>query len=457
MSQHEFYQVTQIQPFDKVLCLSEKVFSYNDLLKKWNCSKGRYKDDSQRIQTFINFNKKAFDFMGIDASIEEENNISRLRIKTSNYTGAIPLLSPATGKPCGDLIVKPRYGENIADLVMSLKDIITPEYCPNLILCSEIVSNPPIYFECFNYLVKFQEAINCNWRKFTSVTEIQKRPSSSTNWGKYSVTSANPQRAFEYENRRNILSFSHEEWQYLTYVLKLAILEIEDSRTPFQLRSKYLESISKLNRYLNTHPHKEIKELFIHSSDPNTIKALKEIGNRILSVKTSILRAWRLDFADFFEKYIQYVFSQTCINIGATTYNNKRYSIHGNRPAWCLKYLEPDLLVRKGERIITIDAKYKAHMYNSAPSEVLKESFRNDLHQVIAYSAFTGENEKFVFLVYPDDKFTKREMNINSNLSSAGTKIMLIGVPVDFNKLTDTKSQLLELLKESFQLRSNGN
>ena len=105
--------------------------------------------------------------------------------------------------------------------------------------------------------------------------------------------------------------------------------------------------------------------LTIHISDPPVIKELKALGNIILSDNASNQKAWRLDFAEFFERYVQYLVHTVALRKGAHDLANPKYSISGSGlPKWSLRYLEPDIVLHKDRFQYVIDAKYKSHIYN---------------------------------------------------------------------------------------------
>ena len=140
---------------------------------------------------------------------------------------------------------------------------------------------------------------------------------------------------------------------------------------------------------------KMVKSIPVHMADPIIIKGLKETANRILSHQNSSHYAWRIDFAEFFERYIQFMIADVARSKGARLTKNPKYSVSGNKPDWSLNYLEPDIVVDRGDVQYIIDAKYKSHMYNLRNhGDDLKEAFRHDLHQVLAYSSFGKSTRK---------------------------------------------------------------
>jgi 5-methylcytosine-specific restriction endonuclease McrBC regulatory subunit McrC len=176
---------------------------------------------------------------------------------------------------------------------------------------------------------------------------------------------------------------------------------------------------------------------------------LKEIGNTILDGENNDSIAWRLDYSNFFEKYVQYLLSNVVRKTGASIHNNQHFPIRSNhRPKWSLAYLEPDIILQKDNIQYAIDAKYKSHIFNwNEASDTLKDDFRRDFHQVLAYSSFSKAEHKNVALVYPFNDFAVHRMSITSPLNSTGTDILMIGVPISRSMVGETIEKLSAVIR----------
>ena len=183
-------------------------------------------------------------------------------------------------------------------------------------------------------------------------------------------------------------------------------------------------------------------------SDPMIIKKMKKIGIAILNSKSNQQIAWRMDYAEFFERFVQYLFSNVAERKNAIIYNNVHYHVTARKlPSWGLSYLEPDLLIRKDETEYVVDAKYKSHLYNfDNDSKDLKDTFRHDLHQVLAYSAFNSMKNKRVVLAYPFNDFALHNMQIRSNISSTTIDVYLVGIPIERSKIDLTETGIKRLM-----------
>lgn len=428
-----------------VSVLQVHTFSFSALNEIWKEDK-RYPETS--IHRFLALNSEAFKFLDLLATAEyADGGEFVLRITTSKYIGCIPLLSPKTGLPFGNLIITGRFGEDVSELISVLGDYVEPKFHEKITLAKGSYIKPPLYFECQNYIDHYIEAKKYKWRKFENIERIQPQPNHSTRWDKYALNSYDPRNTFKYPNSCNVLTKNHREWAELNYVLNLCIEEVLSSRVPLRSRMAYMSKISNLVDSYDKRTLPVVSEVKIHMSDPIIIKSLKIIANRVLQNDSSSNKAWRLDFSEFFERYVQFIFKEVARSKGARIICNPHFPVYGQRTAWALKYIEPDIVIDKSDVQYIVDAKYKSHIYQiNGDGEHLRETFREDFHQVLAYSSFGGNRKKHVMLVYPSDYFVSRELEVVSGINSYSSKIFLVGIPLKKSDLDETKRNLASLI-----------
>lgn len=434
-----------IQTSIPIPVLSTKSVSFGELNPFW-ASDRRYGE--QAIQNFINRNEKIFEYLDVHADgFYDDYGKYELRLTTHKYVGCAPLFSPSSGKPFGNLIIEGRFGEDISELLSLLGDILPPEFNEKYRLCNAGKINPPLYFECQKFIDKYIEAKKQKWRKFTNIETIQPVPTSATRWDKYAMTSIYPENIFKYPNKRNVLSTNHSEWKSLTYVLDLCIQEINSIRTPLRSKLVYKGKIEFLSKSYDKFLLTPVKKIIKHAADPLVIKELKDIANNILEHVSSTPYAWRMDFAEFFERYVQYLMGRVARDKGAHISNNPKYHIGGYKPVWALNYIEPDIVIHKDDVQYVIDAKYKAHMFNTeVNSDELKDSFRADLHQVLAYSSFDINPNKHIMLVYPCKEIKIIKEVVNSSINNTSCDVIMIGVPLQITKVNKIIDEFKKIL-----------
>ncbi len=443
--------------FLEMPCLTEKSQSTSGLFlsKKWFKNADR-RYLAEHLQKFVDYNKDNFDFLEVTPIIEGSGKSVSLSFRSDRFIGAIPLRSPDTGKQIGDFAVKPRYTSatdqfsEYVEIVNLLESEILPEFKHSIPLLSQNNMRPPLYLEAIKFVKLFEEAVKTNWNKFQKIKKIYTYPKSHVDWKEYVEKEYDPVKRLLFPCSDNILSKLHSEFFELKYIYSISKGEITSFKTPLNIKYQYREVLTYLDNLLYDFPEKQTNELKIHLSDPILIKNLKDQGNKILKRNFEEITSWRINFSLLFEKYVQFVFKQVSLEIGATQLNNYkiRRSSHFN-PLWSLSYLEPDIILMKSNLDIVIDAKYKSHLFNfKSDTEELKEEHRRDIHQLLAYTAFTKNINKIGILCYPYGKPYISELDYVFPFSNTKSRIILLGVPLNKSKINDLRKLIITYLSE---------
>ena len=420
-------------------------------------------------QRFIEFNKDAFEFLDIKAnSYKIKENEYGIEITTGQYAGSVPIRSPFNGLYCVDLSIKCGYSpkitnDDIFSLLLMMGELLMTEFSPNLKLVSNY-TRPPLYFECQKFIDLYIEARKINWTKFINETKIENFPRGNTDWGYYARNYFNPDKRIVFKNKINKQTIFHESWKELNYVLGLCIKELTSPKLSPDLLSSYKKKIALIRTFPGYNVVSYPSHIKIQVSDPDIIKRLKELANNILNNKLESNFAWKLNVAIFYERYIQHLFTQTVSPYGWQIITNPKYPIQGYKTSWTLQYLEPDILLTKNGSQIVVDAKYKAHLgnKNNNEAEALKDNFRRDLHQVLAYSSFDSSNEKKVMIIYPNFKednlndndgnprelLFKEVQEISTPYSNVKTHLYILGIPIVKRTLHTLKEEFSKFFSE---------
>lgn len=447
-----------------------------DLLPKFGIKKKGI-DPDKFINKFITINQESFKFLDIEVKPYRNDDIDRgVIITTSRYAGSVPIKSPISSQFTVDLRVKGSYNkktsdEQIFNLLGRLNLIQLPEYYDKLKLVSNY-HRPPTYIETLNFVNLYIEARRIHWTKFVSIFKDESVARGSTDWISYSLE-IDPQKKLNFHNKINSQTLFHKEWKQINFVLKKCIEELNSHPTPNKIRNTYSEKLSLLKRGLNKNTITSVKEFKISGHDPIIIKELKKIGNMILQDNSNVDYAWRFDIAELYEKYIGYIFQNSSKSYGWSLKTNQKYPITGDKTSWTLNYLEPDIILCKNSNQIIIDAKYKSYFLQGrkkSNDNTRKESFRHDLHQVLAYSTFLNSEQKNVFIVCPifikenkeennngeNEKKNQgsltliRHQSISSPFSLTKVNIYLIGIPLIFDKIDKIVEEVKKYISDFF-------
>lgn len=448
--------------FFEMPCLTEKskLIQGEALAKKLKVKDKRYLSDS--LLKFVVYNKDLLEFLKATPKIEGSGKDAFMSFKSENFIGAIPLRSPITGKQIGDFVVRPRYTSTndqfseYVEIVNLLESEILPEFKHSIPLLSHRNIRPPLYLEAIKFIKLFETAVKTNWNKFQNIEKIHPYPNSEVNWKSYVEKEFDPAKRLLFPCRNNTLSKFHRKIFELKYVYNIAKKEIYSFKTPKQIKYQFQDTLTYLDNALYEFPEKFTKELQIHNSDPIIIKKLTTQGNKILIGNFEEITAWRIDLSLLFERYVQFIFKQISLEIGAKQLNNYKIRQFSRfNPPWALNYLEPDLILVKNSLDIIVDAKYKSHLFNlKSSTEGLKEEHRRDLHQLLAYTAFSKNKNKVGILCYPSNKQILLELDYVFPHSNVESKVVLLGIPLKKSELFELRQLIINFISKLEKERS---
>jgi len=437
--------------FCEIPCLTERSALLNGiaLQKKWFKTADK-RIIGQYLQKFVSYNSYYFDFLGVVPSVVGTDKHTSLTFRSSAYIGTIPLRSSDTGKQIGDFVVMPRYSgnnrfEDYIEILNLLGGEISPQIIDSLPLASGGNFKPPLYLQAVKFISSLEHLIKTPWKKFDNAEKFMTQPLGQINWSKYIVNEYKVEERQRYPVRKNILSEFHKEYSQIRYVFDICNKELLSYNTPQRVKHSVKSRLSFIEEKLYFHKPEAVNEMHIKSADSPVIKSCKQQANQILDFNFHDSTAWRVDFSDVFEKFVQYIFKEVVRVVGGSLFSNhKIYSSKKYNPhPWMLKHIEPDAIYSKKEILVFIDAKYKSNLYNkSSNSDSLKEDHRHDLHQIMAYSSFSSTQSKFGILCYPSDKPEITKTTYTNAINGTTNTIFICGIPLKVSSIGETKKLL---------------
>ena len=442
--------------FFEIPCLTEqsKQLGGVALQKKWFKSADK-RIIGQYLQKFIDYNSEQFKFLGVQPYIIGSDQSTALKFRSSSFIGSIPLRASDTGKQIGDFVVMPRFTgrdrfEDYIEILNLLGTEISPEVIYSLPLASGKNFRPPLYLEAVKFITSLEKLSIRPWRKFDNVEKDSCHPTGQVNWKKYINNEFKVENRLIFPVKSNVLSEFHSEYAEIRYVFDICKNELLSANTPQRIKNSLRTKLSFLEERLYHHKPKETKSILIRFSDSPVVKTCKEQANKILNFNLVDSTAWRVDFSDVFEKFIQYLFREAAKETGGRLYSNFKFQSRASKHySWELKHIEPDAIFQKENVLVFIDAKYKSNLYNKFDqSEVLKEDHRHDLHQIMAYSSFSRTNFKYGFLCYPSDQIELKSIQYKNGINQTINTILILGVPLKRACINEAKRQLIEELNK---------
>lgn len=379
--------------------------------------------------SFIRQNHGIFSSFGISISQEYDGNSVNLILKTGTKIGAIPLLSPTTGRPDFGLVIKPRFNwSGIGSMLGKMGWKVIPSILKLPLLPLSDRKIPPWVLST-TVLMRVKALLDSLERRFEFVEADLKAPRGSVNWAKYAVSRISSARFLDVPCRYPDLRDDREIKAAIHYTLLKQLTSLESQRNAgifvFQLISICQALLERVCNVSAKVPTSMAFSSFYRGSFRTDVfrdglQAMEwTVDDRGLAGLGDLKGLpWIMPMDEFFEAWVETVVEKLAQRIGGILrVGRKRETVTPLKwdPPYTgsQKYLLPDLVLERlssrGDEVETIifDAKYKSHWEDlnidqwGNLHDDIREQHRADLLQVLAYSTSYNTNRIVSCLIYP--------------------------------------------------------
>ncbi len=389
----------------------------------FHLDKGAVAESSRFADQLIKQNRSVLSLAQVQCQKEFDGRDVFIRLQTGNTIGAVPLISPSTGKADYGLIVKPRFpwdgigamlgqmGWRVAPVPLKLESFKGSERSiPPWVLSSMI-------------LVRIANLLKSMGRRFEVITEVKNAPRGQVRWNEYASRSLPVGQFLSVPCTFPDLRQDRYFLGTVRYCLERIVEALESQLEHGAFVHRLIELAQQLLLLVKDIPifvppatqmeawmRKPLKsELYVDG-----LQALQwTIEKRGLAGASKLEGIpWLMEMERFFEAWIETLFHSIARATGGMMKVGRLRQT--TRPiAWDPPYtgsqksLIPDLWLQWGATTLVIDAKYKRHFEElqthtwGAIEAEWKEQHRNDLLQVLAYANLAESQTIVSCLVYP--------------------------------------------------------
>jgi 5-methylcytosine-specific restriction endonuclease McrBC regulatory subunit McrC len=387
-------------------------------------------DRRQRLATaarlsdsLIRRNRSIFSAAHIECNPEFKSDDVFLRFQASNTIGAIPLVSPTTGKVDYGIIVRPRFPwDGIGAMLGQMGWRIAPMPLKLATFNGSERSIPPWVLSSM-ILLRISNLLKSLGRRFEVVTENLTAPRGQVRWNEYASTSMPAAQFLSVPCMFPDLRRDRHLLGTIRYCLDRVIEALESQLEHGSFVHRLIELAQQLLFSVRDVPifipaptqmeawlRKPLKTEFYSDGLQALLWTVEKRGLAGASKLDGI--PWIMEMEAFFEAWIETLFHSIARTTGGIMKAGRLRQT--TRPiAWDPPYLGsqksliPDLWLQWGSTTLVVDAKYKRHFeelqtrsWGSIEAE-WKEQHRNDLLQVLAYANLAESGTIVSCLVYP--------------------------------------------------------
>jgi hypothetical protein len=344
-------------------------------------------------------------------------------VKPSTRIGALPLISPVSGRVDYGLVIEPRFQwDGIGEILSETGYKVVPRLMPLPELPQSDRHIPPWVLSSI-ILIRLKALLEKMARRFILKSEDRPAPKGTIDWTDYATQKLPAAGALRIPCRFPDLRDDESLRAAIHFVLRehygsLMALRSE-SVVVRQLLALCESLLAKVAGSIPQRPpamqiglwHRYPLPSRVFSEGIQAIEwTMEERGLAGLSELAGL--SWQLDMERFFEAWVETIGEQIARSLGMTIRSGRRENTRRSldwRPSYLgsQKSLIPDVVLEREDVTLVLDAKYKTHAEEIRSAgwinveEEIRERHRNDLLQVLAYSSLFDTPRVIACLVYP--------------------------------------------------------
>ncbi len=375
---------------------------------------------------FVLLNHSGFRELDLTVEPHYRSSTIELDIHAGTRIGAIPLISPTSGRHDYGLVVRPRFDwPGIGPILGATgwRVIPAPLSMPSLPHSERRV--PPWVLSTI-VLFRLKGLLDQLERRFEITADTRSSPRGTIDWDQYLRRQIARARFLDVPCCFPELQSDRDLRSAIRFALEKQLHSLESQRIAGSFVRELIELCGGLlDRVLDVPPRPPLPTTF-QIWQRNTLVTdvfrrgveaiewtVEERGLAGLSDLQGL--PWAMAMEQFFEAWIETIMSQVVRRIGGIMRSGRKREtvvpLNWNPPyLGSQKSLIPDLVIDRDDTTVIVDAKYKEHWEEMQVrrwadlEEELRERHRADLLQVLAYSTVARNPKVLVCLAYPCDE-----------------------------------------------------
>jgi hypothetical protein len=410
---------------------------------------------------FLKQNRGILRSFGIDAYVGYDGSDITVNLNTTTRVGALPLLSPTTGKPDYGLVIRPRYGWlGIGRMLSHTGWRVLPKLLrlPQLPRSDRKV---PAWVISSVVLRRIKSLLEQITRRFEMTERDRAAPRGQVRWSEYATRRLTRAKFLDVPCRFPELSDDSRLLRAVHYTLRKHRASLSTQRGSGPMVAELLELCQLLIRQvdhvapqpptgtqLDRWSRRPLQPEAFSSGLQAIEWTVEDRGLAGLGDREGL--AWMLPMEEFFEGWLELLAERYASKFGGRVRRGRKHETVvpiSWDPPWVgsQRALIPDVVIEQDDRTVILDAKYKSHWEDlnlrgwRSVRDYVRKHHRNDILQVLAYANIPDTQRVTTCLVYPCTPETygsleARDRHAHRATLAVGTRqldVVLSAIPMD--------------------------
>lgn len=378
--------------------------------------------EARLAHQFLEINRGILRDFGVTATVAYDGRQVSLALTSSQQVGAVPLLSPVTGRPDLGLLVEPRFSwSGVGAMMGTMGWRMVPSVLP-LPLLPRSARDIPRWILSATILVRLQALLDSLERRFEMRESDLVAPRGAVNWRRYATRHIPragflqvPCRVPDLRDDSDLRAAIHHALRFQrnsllsqkdTGIVVARLLNLCDTLlnrvAGVPPRPLPLMGCQVTQARLSRHVFRDGLQAIEWTEDQRGLAGLSDWQGL----------PWKMRMDAFFEAWLEALADRFTHRHGGTVRVGRRrettYALDWHPPyVGSQRSLIPDIMIERNGITYVLDAKYKQHWQElnrtgwSGLDEAIREHHREDLLQVLAYANLPISDKVCVVLAYP--------------------------------------------------------
>jgi hypothetical protein len=396
------------------------------------------------VEPFVAANTAGLRRLGVHHEIRVDP-VLRVILKPGARIGAVPLLSPATRKVVAGLLIEPRFRWAALGAVFNAIGFSVEPGLGGAPLVPGSAREVPPWILAGPVIERIAALLRHRRRGFVERTENRTSPRGRVDWTTWATAQVPrgawatfPCRFSEPDDDPALLACVR--WTLSRLAEDLSSVAWSPPARYLLGRAAELQSVvgSGALRRPSSNSNLAGASAWVHDAVEAMTWVAEERG--LGGARSLDGLAWDLSIDAVWEAWVAAFAADLGRQLGMTAsrFQAARRPLRWHGPAQSMRALVPDVELRGAERVVWVDAKYKAHLELlsrrgwSGLSDEVRAEHRADLHQALAYASLTDAPQVDTLLVYPHVGAEDRVPTTVATVTSGRRRVRLVLAAVPF-------------------------